>query len=95
MLSYFREMFSQFVASEYLKLFNFKNQSLLTSFRRFVSKFVFTGESQLIDRIIKRFSDYYHKVNPQEYGDRDTVHALLTGLLLLNSDLHNPVSSQL
>ena len=79
------------VASEYLKFFEFQDQSLVESLRQFLTHFSLTGESQERERVMVHFSDRYHECNPTEYESVDTVHGITIAVLLLNTDLHTDV----
>jgi len=55
-----------------------------------LSGFVLPVEAQQIDRIMERFSSYYHKGNPNVFAHPDTAYILSFSLIMLNTDLHNP-----
>ena len=59
--------------------------------RMFLSSFALMGESQEIDRIMSHFSQHYHNENPGTFPSKDTIHAIVSAMLLLNSDLHKEV----
>lgn len=82
--------FGSLVADEYLKYFDFSNDSLDQALRKFVSRFCLTGETFQRERIIEHFSHRFYDCNPQlEIGSFEAVHTLACSLLLLNTDLHD------
>lgn len=85
--------FSTAVAREYVALFNFAGLRLDSALRKFLAHIMLTGESQQRERIVAQFSARYNECNPALFtGGEDDVHTLACALLLLNNDLHGPVS---
>ncbi|XP_067857379.1 PH and SEC7 domain-containing protein 4-like [Heptranchias perlo] len=80
--------FSQVVAEEYLKLFDFRDMTLDQSLRKFLMAFVLTGETQERERVLNHFSSRFHQCNPDIIHSRDAVHTMTCALMLLNTDLH-------
>ncbi|XP_078366616.1 PH and SEC7 domain-containing protein 2-like isoform X2 [Oculina patagonica] len=76
------------VATEYLKFFDFQNESITQALQKFLKAFHLTGETQERERILIPFSKRYHECNSPEYGSEDATHTLVCAVLLLNSDLH-------
>jgi PH/SEC7 domain-containing protein len=88
-------------------LFNFAGLRLDAAMRRFLSHFILLGESSERERVLQHFSRRYNECNPALFTNEgsllftlsffiisfaDQVHTLTCALLLLNSDLHGPVS---
>jgi PH/SEC7 domain-containing protein len=80
--------FGSIVAKEYVEHFNFEGATLDEALRTFLSSFALVGESQEIDRIMNHFSQRYFEENPWSFPSKDTIHAVVSAMLLLNSDLH-------
>ncbi|KAI5702953.1 hypothetical protein M8J75_006036 [Diaphorina citri] len=74
--------FSRVVAEEYLKYFNFEEDSLDMALRKFLKQFVLIGETQERERVLIHFSKRY-----LDYA----VHTLTCAIMLLNTDLHAQV----
>ncbi|XP_071953867.1 uncharacterized protein [Antedon mediterranea] len=83
-----RNDFSQIVAEEYLNYFNFANEKLDSSLRKFLKAITLVGETQERERILTHFSRRYNECNPGKFKSSDTVHTLVCAMLLLNTDLH-------
>lgn len=89
--------FSQVVAEEYLRYFDFgEGISLDMALRRFLQHFCLTGETQERERVLLHFSrrylecnpDYVHDPAKQLFRSLDAVHTLTCAIMLLNTDLH-------
>ncbi|XP_065912668.1 exchange factor for Arf-6-like isoform X2 [Dysidea avara] len=80
--------FSQNVAEEYLKFFEFENVGLDPALRQFVCSFTLSGETYEQERIMQYFSCRFHQCNPTLFANSDSCHSLICALLLLNTDLH-------
>jgi len=89
--------FSQVVAEEYLRYFDFSGGlSLDAALRRFLQHFCLTGETQERERVLLHFSRRYLECNPdyvqspalQLFRSLDAVHTLTCAIMLLNTDLH-------
>ncbi|XP_016107966.1 PH and SEC7 domain-containing protein 3-like [Sinocyclocheilus grahami] len=80
------------VAEEYLKFFEFTDMTLDQSLRCFLKAFSLMGETQERERVLIHFSNRYYQCNPTTITAQDGVHCLTCALMLLNSDLHGPVS---
>lgn len=89
--------FSQVVAEEYLRFFDFGGGITLdAALRRFLQHFCLTGETQERERVLLHFSRRYLECNPdfvenpakQLYRSLDAVHTLTCAIMLLNTDLH-------
>ncbi|GLG96716.1 Spectrin beta chain [Gryllus bimaculatus] len=80
--------FSRVVAEEYLKYFNFENDTLDIALRKFLKQFSLTGETQERERVLVHFSKRYLDCNPGSFNSQDAVHTLTCAIMLLNTDLH-------
>ncbi|XP_064630627.1 PH and SEC7 domain-containing protein-like isoform X2 [Lineus longissimus] len=80
--------FAQLVGEEYLKYFDFTDDTLDMALRQFLSKFALTGETQERERILAHFSKRYVECNPNSYASEDACHTLVCAIMLLNTDLH-------
>ena len=47
-----------------------------------------------IERIMDRFAGHYCEQNPSIFGENDTCFLLCYGIIMLNTDLHNPAVKQ-
>ncbi len=50
------------------------------------------AQAQKIERIIEVFAKNYHAANPDMFQHEDTAFILAFSIVMLNTDLHNPVS---
>ncbi|XP_056669628.1 PH and SEC7 domain-containing protein 3 isoform X12 [Monodelphis domestica] len=80
--------FSQLVAEEYLKFFDFTGMTLDQSLRYFFKAFSLMGETQERERVLVHFSNRYFHCNPNTVFSADGVHCLTCAIMLLNTDLH-------
>ncbi|XP_006884957.1 PREDICTED: PH and SEC7 domain-containing protein 3-like [Elephantulus edwardii] len=80
--------FSQLVAEEYLKFFDFTGMTLDQSLRSFFKAFSLVGETQERERVLIHFSNRYFSCNPDTISSQDGVHCLTCAMMLLNTDLH-------
>ncbi|XP_070544838.1 PH and SEC7 domain-containing protein 1-like isoform X2 [Ptychodera flava] len=80
--------FSQAVAEEYLKFFDFTGDSLDEALRTFLRAFSLTGETQERERILMHFSQRFQENNPHDYASEEAVYTLTCAMMLLNTDLH-------
>ncbi|XP_067052123.1 PH and SEC7 domain-containing protein 1-like isoform X3 [Acropora muricata] len=81
--------YGKLVALEYLKFFDFHNESITESLQKFLKAFHLSGETQERERILIPFSKRYQECNNPDYGSEDATHTLVCAILLLNSDLHS------
>ncbi|XP_058506939.1 uncharacterized protein psda isoform X2 [Solea solea] len=79
--------FSQKVAQEYLRNFNFSSLTIDQALRLFLSQFALMGETQERERVLSHFSKRYRECNSTD-NTEDSVHTLTCAVMLLNSDLH-------
>ena len=56
------------MATEYLKFFDFHNESLIQALQKFLKAFHLSGETQERERILIPFSKRYQECNNPEYG---------------------------
>ncbi|XP_048514611.1 PH and SEC7 domain-containing protein isoform X2 [Athalia rosae] len=80
--------FSRAVAEEYLRYFNFEQDTLDVALRTFLYQFSLTGETQERERVLVHFSKRYLDCNPGSFNSQDAVHTLTCAIMLLNTDLH-------
>ncbi|XP_038137968.1 PH and SEC7 domain-containing protein 4 isoform X1 [Cyprinodon tularosa] len=80
--------FSRAVGEEYLRFFDFSNQTLDQALRSFLKVVVLIGETQERERVLQHFSNRFHECNPDFYCSSGAVLALTCALMLLNTDLH-------
>ncbi|KAL7834841.1 hypothetical protein SRHO_G00290880 [Serrasalmus rhombeus] len=80
--------FSRAVGEEYLKFFDFTDQSLDEALRSFLKEVVLIGESQERERVLERFSIRYQQCNPHSFSSPESVLTLTCAVMLLNTDLH-------
>ncbi|KAG1957730.1 PH and SEC7 domain-containing protein 2 isoform X2 [Pimephales promelas] len=80
--------FSRAVGEEYLKFFDFTNQTLEQALRSFLKVVVLTGETQERERVLQRFSSRFQHCNPEGFSSGGSVLTLTCAVMLLNSDLH-------
>lgn len=61
--------------------------------RQLVALFRFPGESQKIERIVERYSQWFCSCNPsyiKRFNSIDTIFLISFAIMMLNTDLHNP-----
>ncbi|XP_013399761.1 PH and SEC7 domain-containing protein 1 isoform X2 [Lingula anatina] len=80
--------FSQLVAEEYLKFFDFVGIPLDVALRQFLQQFSLTGETQERERVLAHFTRRYMECNPDSFNSEDACHTLTCAIMLLNTDLH-------
>eukprot|EP00105_Crassostrea_gigas_P022739 XP_011442357.1 PREDICTED: PH and SEC7 domain-containing protein 3 isoform X2 [Crassostrea gigas] len=80
--------FSSLVAEEYLKYFDFEDDTLDMALRKFLSQFSLIGETQERERVLDHFSRRYMECNPRSFNSVDACHTLTCAIMLLNTDLH-------
>nr|XP_022909229.1 exchange factor for Arf-6 isoform X2 [Onthophagus taurus] len=80
--------FSRAVGDEYLKYFDFEQDTLDIALRKFLKQFPLTGETQERERVLVPFSKRFLDCNPGSFNSQDAVHTLTCAIMLLNTDLH-------
>jgi len=74
----------------FTELLDFKNDTFDVGLRKFLNKFMLSGEAQKIDRTMEVFAAHFHKCNPTVFPHPDTAFVLSFALIMLNTDRHNP-----
>ncbi|GAB0132127.1 hypothetical protein EsDP_00000571 [Epichloe bromicola] len=73
----------------YMELYNFTDQSILTSLRQVCGRLVLRAETQQVDRILVAFSKRWCDCNAQHgFKATDVIHTICYSIMLLNTDLH-------
>ena len=70
--------------------FDFKNIDIVQALRLFLSTFLLPAEGQKIDRIIEHFASEYYNDNPTLFANADSAYYLFYGIMILQTELHNP-----
>lgn len=78
------------VMHAYVDALDFTGLTLDDAIRKFLEGFRLPGESQKIDRLMEKFAERYHKLNPTVYKSADTAYVLSFSVIMLNTDAHNP-----
>ena len=78
------------VMHAYVDALDFTSLTLDDAIRKFLEGFRLPGESQKIDRLMEKFAERYHKLNPTVYKSADTAYVLAFSVIMLNTDAHNP-----
>ncbi|ODQ63822.1 Sec7-domain-containing protein, partial [Nadsonia fulvescens var. elongata DSM 6958] len=81
----------------FIESFDFSNKRLDEALRDLLTTFRLPGESQMIERIVEKFSAVYCQQNGEESGNdhpdisnADAAFVLSYSVIMLNTDLHNP-----
>lgn len=77
------------ILNNYVHLFNTSSLEPDVALRYFLSRFFLPGESQMVYRILERFSVSYIRDNPTTLYTSDQIHTLCYALVMLNTSLHN------
>ncbi|KAH8887020.1 hypothetical protein GQ53DRAFT_330897 [Thozetella sp. PMI_491] len=73
----------------YMDLYDFNNQSIVTSLRQVCGRLVLRAETQQVDRILVAFSRRWCDCNPNHgFKAMDIIHTICYSIMLLNTDLH-------
>ena len=75
------------ILNKFASLFHYEGVPFDQALRAFTNRFAMPGESQMIYRILERFSVYYSQSNPNL--DKDMALILAYALIMLNVDLHS------
>ncbi|KAI8372400.1 hypothetical protein BD560DRAFT_394838 [Blakeslea trispora] len=70
---------------------DFSNMSFVQALRAFLQTFRLPGESQKIDRFMLKFAERYVHFNPNIFANAETAYVLAYSVIMLNTDLYNPV----
>ena len=79
--------FSIAILNMFASLFHYEGVPFDLALRAFTNRFAMPGESQMIYRVLERFSVYYSSVNG--HFDKDKALILSYALIMLNVDLHS------
>ena len=79
--------FSVAILNKFASLFHYEGVPFDVALRSFTNRFAMPGESQMIYRILERFSVYYAQSNPEI--DKDKALILSYALIMLNVDQHS------
>ncbi|KAL9129051.1 MAG: hypothetical protein Q9217_002391 [Psora testacea] len=75
----------------FLELFDFTGKRVDEALRDLLNSFRLPGEAQLIERIVKVFSQKYcANSTPEGIANEDAVFTLTYSIIMLNTDQHNP-----
>ena len=74
---------------EFMKLFDFSDQSLDQALRAILSHFRLPGEAQQISNIMEAFASAYAPHAATVFENKDAVFVLSYSIIMLNTDLHN------
>ena len=78
------------VLEEYIKSFNFNNDSKFgAALREFLESFRIPGEAPIISRILELFAKYYFEVVKEPFANADAAYILSYSIVMLNVDQHN------
>ncbi|KAM9841426.1 uncharacterized protein ACBR49_014880 isoform 2-T5 [Aulostomus maculatus] len=80
--------FSRAVGEEYLRFFDFTDQTLDHALRSFLKVVILIGETQERERVLQHFTCRFHQCNPGTFSSSGAALALTCALMLLNTDLH-------
>ncbi|KAK2595406.1 hypothetical protein QQS21_006880 [Conoideocrella luteorostrata] len=73
----------------YMELYDFRDQSILSSLRQVCGRLLLRAETQQVDRILVAFSRRWCNCNPQHgFKATDVIHMICYSIILLNTDLH-------
>jgi len=86
-----REEYQEILA-EYVHLFDFSSQDFDVALRTFLEGFRLPGEAQQIDRIMEKFAARFCECNPSTFASADQAYLLAFSVIMLNTDLHNPLA---
>lgn len=78
----------------YIGSIEFVGMSLDDALRLFLSGFRLPGEAQKIDRLMEKFAEKFCAQNPGVFKNADTAYVLSYSIIMLNTDLHNPMVKQ-
>lgn len=83
-----KQDFSQAVATEYFKFYDFTGERIDVSLRKFFLNLFLCGDTQERERILSHFSRRYFDCNPTLFPSFESVDYLVTAIVLLNQDLN-------
>ncbi|CEL96641.1 unnamed protein product [Vitrella brassicaformis CCMP3155] len=77
------------VLNGFVQLLDFHHLACDEALRYFLSRFFLPGESQMVYRVLERFSVRYARDNPEDGLSSDQVLTLAYALVILNTSLHS------
>lgn len=79
------------VLAAYFNTFDFFNKTVLESLSHLVSYVQFPSHFSVITKFMLYFAERYHTCNPGSiFKNADAVYVLAFGIIMLNTDMHNP-----
>ena len=79
------------ILEAFMHQFDFTGKRVDEALRLLLETFRLPGESILIERIVTSFSEKYcAHTTPEGVADKDAVYILTYGIIMLNTDQHNP-----
>ncbi|XP_055344841.1 PH and SEC7 domain-containing protein-like [Paramacrobiotus metropolitanus] len=72
-----------------MEVFPLDGMGIDQALRVFLSQVKLTGETQARQRVVDLFAMRYVECNPEAVYNRDSANAVVSGMLILNSDLHS------
>ncbi|CAI4230553.1 unnamed protein product [Auanema sp. JU1783] len=78
------------VLQAFVKSLPFENTRLDEALRIFLETFRLPGEAAEISMVMQHFSDQWYKANNEPFNHVDAAFTLSYGIILLNTDQHNP-----
>ena len=76
---------------EFVDTFDFRGLTIDAALRTFLEGLRLPKEGQQIDRCVQAFAKAYHAQNPDYLESEDAIYTLVFSLIMLNTDLHNPL----
>ncbi|XP_065181030.1 Golgi-specific brefeldin A-resistance guanine nucleotide exchange factor 1-like [Sycon ciliatum] len=83
------------VMEQFVRKFDFANQSMDVGLRQFLESFRLPGEAPVILRLLEAFSAYWLECNPEaqeQVAEAESASVLAYAIIMLNTDQHNPRS---
>lgn len=78
------------VLKHFVRLYDFKNRSIIEALRDFLWNFRLPGEAQKIDRMTENFAQRYCECNPEIFTAPESCYLVSFAIIMLNTNLHNP-----
>lgn len=83
---------SKTLLDKYVESFKLDGYPIEQAFRIFLSNFFLIGESQQIGRVINKITLHLAHCQKDKTRDWDAVYLICSSILMLNTDLHNPMN---
>jgi len=83
--------FTHMVRKAFSRTFDFAGLSIDVALRTYLEAFRLPKEAQQIDRVLLSFSAAFHRANPTYMHSEDGVYTLVFSIIMLTTDLHNPL----